>query len=199
MNSVQRKEVVPMTIMDISRSDKSYRALLSEQYADVTNLFKYILDMFATEHESFKTIKITDITVKEHDVEEEKDLGYTTVKTKQTGRTMALDFASLLEHGLLPSSVMTDDMTQKLEFAGISFDHGECVNPVEVLFDFEKRSKDGKIEHPAIIVIRLVEDDCEASAEDMFFMIGYVQYVISAAESAAAIDEYLKDHPQATE
>ena len=87
---------------------------------------------------------------------------------------------------------MTDDMAQKLEFAGISFDHGECVNPVEVLFDFEKRSKDGKIEHPAIIVIRLVEDDCEASAEDMFFMIGYVQYVISAAESAAAIDEYLE-------
>ena len=58
--------------MDISRSDQSYRALLSEQYADVTRLFKYILDMFATEHESFKTIQITDITVKERDIEEEK-------------------------------------------------------------------------------------------------------------------------------
>lgn len=188
-----------MTIMDISRSDKSYRALLSEQYADVTNLFKYILDMFATEHESFKTINITDITVKEHDVEEEKDMGYTTVKTKQTGRTMALDFASLIEHELLPSSVMTDDMAQTLEFAGISFEHGECITPVEVLFDFEKRDASGQIEHPTIIVIRLVEDDCQASAEDMFFMIGYVQYVLSAAESALAIDEYLKEHPQNTE
>lgn len=188
-----------MTIMDISRSDKSYRALLSEQYADVTNLFKYILDMFATEHESFKTINITDITVKEHDVEEEKDMGYTTVKTKQTGRTMALDFASLIEHDLLPSSVMTDDMAQTLEFAGISFEHGECITPVEVLFDFEKRDASGQIEHPTIIVIRLVEDDCQASAEDMFFMIGYVQYVLSAAESALAIDEYLKEHPQNTE
>ena len=188
-----------MTIMDISRSDKSYRALLSEQYADVTRLFKYILDMFATEHESFKTIQITDITVKERDIEEEKDLGYTTAKIKQNGRTMALDFASLLEHGLLPSSVMTDEMAQKLEFAGISFDHGECVNPVEVLFDFEKRDKNGKIEHPAIIVIRLVEDDCQATAEDMFFMIGYVQYVISAAESAAAIDDYLQQNPQTIE
>jgi hypothetical protein len=45
----------------------------------------------------------------------------------------------------------------------------------------------------------LVEDDCQASAEDMFFMIGYVQYVLSAAESALAIDEYLKEHPQNTE
>ena len=112
---------------------------------------------------------------------------------------MALDFASLLEHGLLPSSVMTDEMAQKLEFAGISFDHGEYVNPVEILFDFEKRDKNGKIEHPAIIVIRLVEEDCQATAEDMFFMIGYVQYVISAAESAAAIDDYLQQNPQTTE
>lgn len=188
-----------MTIMDISRDDKAYRALLSEQYADVANLFKYILDMFATEHDSFKTIKITDITVKEKDVEEEKDLGYTTVKTKHNGRTLGLDFASLMEHKLLPSSVMVDGMAQNLEFAGISFEHSECIAPVEVLFDFEKRDKNGEIEHPAIIVVRLVEENCQTTSEDMFFMIGYVQYVISAAASAAAIDEYLQQHPQSQE
>ena len=182
--------------MDIARADKSYRALLSEQYANITNLFKYILDMFATEHESFKTIELTDITVKERDFEEEKDLGYTTVKTKQNGRTMTLDFSSLLEHPLLPSSIMTSEMANQLEFAGISFEHGECSCPVEVLIDFEKKDEDNHIVQPAIIVIRLVEENQQASTEDMFFMIGYVQYIISAAESAAAIDEYLKNQSQ---
>lgn len=185
-----------MTIMDISRGDNAYRALLSEQYADVAALFKYILDMFSTEHDSFKTIKITDITVKERDSEEEKDVGYTTVRTKQTGRTLALDYASLLKHDLLPSAVLSDEMAHNLEFAGISFEHGECVNPVEILFDFEKRNKDGEITNPAIIVIRLVEESCKATSEDMFFMIGYVQYILTAAVSAAAIDDYLLQHPQ---
>ena len=183
-----------MTIMDISRTDKTYRALLSEQYADVSDLFKYIIDMFATEHDSFKTIQLTDITVKEKDKEAISDLGYTTVKTTHTGRTLSLDFKSLLENNVLPSAVITSDLVQNLAFAGISFEHSECIFPVEVLFDFDKRDKEGNITRPAIIVIRLIEEIQKATSEDMFFIIGYIQYVFSAAESAHAIEEYLKSH-----
>lgn len=185
-----------MTIMDISRVDGAYRALLSEQYADITGLFKYIVDMFATEHDTFKTIQLTDISVKERNREEIADLGYTTAKTIHTGRTLALDFKSLLENNVLPSSIISDDMARGLEFAGISFEHSECLTPVEVLFDFDERDEQDNILRPAIIVIRLVEDTEPATSEDMFFMIGYVQYILSAAESAFAIESYLKENPE---
>lgn len=185
-----------MTIMDIARTDKAYRALLSEQYADIALLFKYIVDMFATEYDSFHTIELQDITVKERDIEEVKDMGFTTVKTTHSGRTLALDFKSLLANNMLPSAIFSDDVIHSLEFAGISFEHGECPNPVEILFDFEKKDDKGNITRPTIIVIRLVEDELEASAEDMFFIIGYIQYILSAAESAFAIEEYLSQHPE---
>lgn len=185
-----------MTIMDISRDDNSYRAMLSEQYADVTSLFKYILDMFATEQDSFHTIKITDITVTERDTEEEKDIGYTIVKTRQNGRTLGLNFESILEHNLLPSFVFPDTMVKNLAFAGISFEHEEYIYPVEVLFNFEKRSEDGYIEKPALIVIRLIEDNCKATLADMYCVIGYLQYIFSAAESAATIDEFVRHPPE---
>ena len=180
-----------MTIIDISRKDTSHRALLSEQYMDMAAIFKYIANMFATEHKAEEHIRLLDITVKEKDTEEERDLGYTTVKTLQTGRTLSLDFHSLLANELLPSVVLDDEMVFNLEFAGISFEHEDCDSPIEVLIDFEQR-EDDEVVRPAVIVVRMSEEDVEVPIEDMYFAIGYLQYIVSAAEAARAIEEYEK-------
>lgn len=187
----QRGGELTVTIIDISRKDTSHRALLSEQYMDMAAIFKYIANMFATEHKAEEHIRLLDITVKEKDTEEERDLGYTTVKTLQTGRTLSLDFHSLLANELLPSVVLDDEMVFNLEFAGISFEHEDCDSPIEVLIDFEQR-EDDEVVRTAVIVVRMSEEDVEVPIEDMYFAIGYLQYIVSAAEAARAIEEYEK-------
>ena len=179
-----------MTIIDISKKDNAHRALLSEQYANITAIFKYVVNMFATEHSEDKKIKLLDVTVKERDIQSERDLGYTTVKTFQPGRTLSLDFESLLANDMLPSAVLDDDMALSLEFAGISFEHEECAAPIEVLFDFEEVGENGDITRPAVIVIRMPEDNGPVPIEDIYFIIGYIQFIISASEAAKAIEEY---------
>ena len=179
-----------MTIIDISRKENAHRALLSEQYVNVASIFKYIVNMFATEYDEAKKIELIDITVKERDIESERDLGYTTVKTFEPGRTLSLDFKSLLDNSLLPSAVLDDEMAFNLEFAGITFEHEDCSVPIEVLFDFEERDEQGEVCRPAVIVIRMPEEDALVPIEDIYFIIGYLQFIFSAAEAAKAIEEY---------
>ena len=179
-----------MTIIDISKKDNAHRALLSEQYANVASIFKYVVNMFATEHSEDKKIELLDVTIKERDIQSERDLGYTTVKTFEPGRTLSLDFKSLLANNMLPSAVLDDEMALSLEFAGICFEHEECAAPIEVLFDFEEFDENSDIIRPAVIVVRMSEENGLVPIEDIYFIIGYIQFILSAAEAAKAIEEY---------